>query len=256
VNRLALSEEAHRWHHQTVRYYRDLDRKAEASGLRPLKDFANLDDTPDALEKFRRKHPGFEPFEIVDAEGKRASGLSPRFHSMLLAWRDLLRGVWRGQARGWELDTLLGLNPAAFGPWTGPRGDDPVVGAWNAGLKEAHDAGFHFAPHYPVIRAHWDRSCFSYESGEAFQNAVYALWRKRWRARVCRLCDTYFIARKAAQWYCSRFCFQEGKNERNRQWWRERGLEWRKDFLKEKTKAEARARRESQRKGGKPDGTL
>jgi hypothetical protein len=227
--------------------------------------FANLGDERQHLKAFRRKYPGFESFEIVDAEGKRVSVMAPRFHSMVLAWRDLLRFVWRGQAHGWELDTLLGLNPAAFGPWTGPRGNDPVVGAWNAGLKEAQDAGFHFPPHYPVIRAHWSHSCyhlgmgvklvadhgpsdFSYESGEVFQNAVYALWRKRWRARVCPLCDTYFIARKAAQRYCSRFCFGEGKNERNRQWWREEGPGWRKRVLAEKFEAERRARR---KKGAK-----
>jgi hypothetical protein len=122
------------------------------------------------------------------------------------------------------------------------------VESWNAGLEAIRDAKFSFGPHYPTVRAHWRCGNLSYESGNAFQNSLYALWRKRWRAKICPLCDTYFIARKAAQRYCSRFCFGEGKNERSRQWWREEGPGWRKRVLAEKFKAERRARR---KKGAK-----
>ena len=240
-NKLAIPEGARRQHRDTVRHYRDLSRKAEASGLRALGDFANLVDDPRALRKFCRMHPDFEPLELLDGNGKRVRVMQVQFLPAVLAYRDLLRAVWRGQADASDLETLLGLNQAAFGKWVG---EGPLVDTWNAGLATIQAAGFCFSPYWPLVRARWESDgSFHYVGQSDFQNSVYALWRKRWRARVCPACESYFIAKKPADRYCSRFCFHEGKNQRNREWWRTRGAEWRKDYLAEKAKAERIARR-------------
>jgi hypothetical protein len=206
-------------------------RKATRGLLTALADFANLADDRSAIARFRRRHPGFQPFQVAGS-----SAMLARFRPALLAYRELLRRVWRGSADGWELLTLLGLNPAAFGEW---HGTADAVNLWNEGLNEIRGAGLDFFKTIPVLRASWELGTFSYASGSPFQNAVFILWQARWRARICPTCDSYFIAAEKADKYCSCFCAREGKNKRNRQWWRDRGPEWRKQYFAERKRAEA-----------------
>jgi hypothetical protein len=205
-----------------------------------LQDFANLGDAAEALDRFLRKWPNFVPFWLEKSQaGGRAleSPMEPSFLPVILAWRDLLRHVWRGKAERWELETLLGMNPDALGPWEGTA---PSVSMWNQGLEAIRAAGLQLAKLPPRIRARWEAGGLDYEHGTWFERGVFTLWKDRWRARVCPMCDSYFVARQKAQKFCSSFCVREGKNASNRRWWRESGPDWRKHYLTKKAKEEER----------------
>jgi hypothetical protein len=213
-----------------------------------LQDFANLSDAAGDLAKFRRKHPDFAPFIVISGQGQDAKLVSPleaRFLPAIVAWRDLLRHVWCGKAGGRELDTLLGLNPEAHGAWLGPA-PAPYVSLWNRGLEVILAAGLSVPKRPPTIRARWEAAGFYYE-GEEFERAVYALWQSRWRAKVCPMCQSYFVASQKAQKFCSSFCSREGKNASNRRWWHDSGPDWRKHYLTEKAKAERKTKRRKRR---------
>lgn len=213
--------------------------KHTAVNFLAFRDFANLGDGANDLEKFRRKHPGFAPFVLLEGE-RPVSPLDPRFLPAVLAWRDLVRKVWRGKADTWDLETLLGLNRDAFcRPWGGTA---PWTELWNRGLAAIEAAGLQIPVQLPRIHARWEADGFDYQ-GSAFENAVFALWQSRWRARVCPMCDSYFVAKQKAQKFCSPFCSQQGKNAANRRWWEESGRDWRKRYWAEKAKQEKRERK-------------
>jgi len=206
-----------------------------------LEDFVNLGDSPRDLVKFRQKYPGFAPFRLVKGEGADETKVSPfdaRFLPAILAWRDLLREVWRGDAAGWELETLLGIIPEARERWAGTA---PFVALWNHGLDAIEGAGLHIPKELARITAVWQDGQFDYR-GTDFEDAVFALWKSHWRAKVCPMCESYFIARphRKAQRFCSAFCASEGKRESNRRWWRESGGDWRRRLMKEKRREEGR----------------
>lgn len=216
-----------------------ITRKRDHLNFLALEDFVNLEDSANDLEKFHRKHPDFAPFALVTGDGvamEWVSPMEPRFLPAVLAWRDLLRKVWRGIADAWDLETLLGLNPDGYGPWGGTA---PWVGLWNHGLDAIHNAGLRIPKTLPRIRARWDAGSFDFR-GTEFENSIYALWQRRWRAKVCPMCESYFIATQKADKYCSRFCAKEARKASNRRWWKASGPDWRKRFLADKAKAEKR----------------
>jgi len=76
--------------------------------------------------------------------------------------------------------------------------------------------------------ADWDEGVFTYEGACNFQRALYLLFRESWRARVCEKCDAKFIARRAAQKYCTTDCSEEMQRELKLKWWDKHGEAWRK----------------------------
>jgi hypothetical protein len=230
-----------------------------------LEEFANLGDTAQDMAKFRRKHPGFAPpFALAKVGPECRQGwvrpLERPCLPLTFVWRDMLRRVWSGNAGEGELEMLLGLDWEAVGMVVnqdvggGIRGQDIVESrkelSWVADRwLKAEDAirgsGLVFAVYkkaQPRIRAPWQAAGKFQYSGNDFENAVFALWRSCWRARVCRMCESYFVAGEKAQKFCSKFCSREGKNQSNRRWWSESGPDWRKRYLEEKSKTEKRSR--------------
>jgi hypothetical protein len=53
----------------------------------------------------------------------------------------------------------------------------------------------------PMVLPLWSSGKFEYFTNEGadFQNALYYLLTESWRAKLCRRCQKYFIAEKAAQ---------------------------------------------------------
>lgn len=251
--------------------------------LAELADFANLPDDPKALRAFWRKHPsGFAPFVLVKGEGKNTTQISPwedqSFHKAVLAWRELLRRVWKGKGRQFQLEILLGIFPQAYANWptyskteqflqregetnaeydsrmmSGHKvdhADMELADLWEEGRKAIESAGCRILRLPPMsvgLRAVWETGEFEFRPGNDFSAAVYALWRQRWRARVCPMCDSYFSAKQKAQKFCSEFCAQQGKREANRRWWRTSGPDWRARLFEEKRKAERMKQRKDKR---------
>jgi hypothetical protein len=82
----------------------------------------------------------------------------------------------------------------------------------------------------------WRGGKFEYASSIDFQKAVWLLLSESWRAKVCRRCDKYFIADKAAQMFCSTPCSNQNKHETGRRYWHEKGTALRKQRTKKRSK--------------------
>lgn len=73
----------------------------------------------------------------------------------------------------------------------------------------------------------WNEGVFRYRGACHFQRALYLLFLESWKARACEKCSTKFIARRAAQKYCSTECSKSMQRELKQKWWAEHGDEWR-----------------------------
>jgi len=56
-----------------------------------------------------------------------------------------------------------------------------------------------------------------------FQQSLYELMQVRWRAKICRECGKYFIAKNTAQTFCSEKCAHAAQLKRSMEYWNREG---------------------------------
>lgn len=172
--------------------------------FRALEEFANIRTGNEGWSHFRRQWPNFFPGEAYDrvAEGSKPS---------IVDYPYCLDQLWIGADS--PVNILLGIEAA-------PSRVDELwpEDMWLAGIASIPAEFF----------VDWDEGIFRYRGACDFQRALYLLFRESWRARVCEKCLTKFIARRAAQKYCSTDCSENMQRELKQKWWAEHGQAWRK----------------------------
>jgi len=203
-------------------YERRLDRdlrRARPTLFEALEQFANIRTDGDGWTHFRSRWPAFFAEEQYDRVLK---GLKPSI-SDYPYW---LNQIWIGGESDPHLRILLGIETAPSSAEEGTPED-----SWLSGLSSIS----------AQLYADWDEGVFRYTSSCDFQKALYLLFLESWRARICEKCEAKFIAKRAAQKYCSTDCSGNMQRELKRKWWAEHGETWR----------ERRSTSTSKRKGGK-----
>ena len=159
--------------------------------LAPLIELANLGDSPEAVQRFRAKHPKFVP----KAE-------------KILAMRDLLRELWHGGERADRIAREL-----LFAEYHLPGAQgEPPIGVWKP------------------VGVDWRRGTITYSPEHEYQGPLYALLKCSRLAKVCARsgCTApYFVAGRITQQYCSTECAEAMQEQWRRDWWRAHGNEWR-----------------------------
>jgi hypothetical protein len=172
-----------------------------------LQDFANVRPNQQGWVNFRKRWPGFFP----DEEYERVKNNSTPNIADYPQWVD---GLWEGAEPEPILSILLGLKPP------------PDL----TSVESHEDAYGHQIASMPTDWwLDWGKGAFVYESTCDFQRALYLLYRESWRARICIKCAAKFIARRAAQKYCSTDCSEGIQQELKRKWWAEHGEKWRRE---------------------------
>jgi len=147
-------------------------------------------------------------------------------------YRDRLRYVWlRDDPDGKNLMVLLGFEQEAGGaggamirPFFAP-GHRPGSGDTLGGLPKGRqvvrpDAIEGLPEGQPTVqmsgRIEWEFGC-------ALQQAVYELMQSRWRAKVCPVCNRFFVAAKTAQKHCSPECYRMKKEKESLEYYHREG---------------------------------
>lgn len=197
-------------------------RKNRAILFDRLDRFVNMGNGQADVAAFLRYAPGFFPEMQRPVMQPDVKPTVP--HTGLVRLRDYLREVWRGRdANGQKLSTLLGL-----ATW-----NDADVAAdlyWLLHLDRTSAV------------ANWQTGSFDYVPGCQFQEAVYALMCDSWRAKVCEMCERYYIADKSRQRYCSVPCSVAAQSKAQLAYWNRRGKQ------KRRERATAKRRRKRAKK--------
>ena len=181
------------------KYERKLERDLQRdkwSLFEALQGFANVRADTEGWAHFGKLWPNFFPAEVYD---KAERDLRPSIRNYPY-WLDQ---IWIGGETGPYLKILLGLDTA---PDQGTPED-----AWIADLSTIP----------AKFCVDWDEGSFRYHGACDFHRALDLLFRESWRARVCEKCSTKFIARRAAQKYCSTDCSENMQRELKQKWWTE-----------------------------------
>jgi hypothetical protein len=184
---------------------RDL-RRARPRLFRALEQFANIRSDKEGWAHFRKLWPDFFPSDEYE---RAVQGLKPS----ILDYPYWLNQIWRGGETNPYLRILLGIETAP-----GSEDDGTPEESWIVGLSSIPSK----------FDADWNEGVFTYEGTCNFQRALYLLFRESWRGRVCEKCGANFIARRAAQKYCSTDCSESMQRELKQKWWTEHGETWRK----------------------------
>jgi hypothetical protein len=201
--------------------------------------FVNAGDSPEDYSRLEIAARSFWPINVKLHAGEngldRPIDWDPAAHSLYKAFRDYLRRVWVGDygpnsntwREGLYLNYLLGLDRNFImhepGTYRDPLLPDEAFGQGWAELRKKYPGGYSSSP-ANVVPA-WGKSRFEYIAANDFQEAVYALLRESWRAKICRMCKKYFIAEKSAQAFCSTACSGGNKRDRGLRYWRETGAQ-------------------------------
>lgn len=185
-----------------------------------LERFVNCGDSQEELKALFKAFPDICVFPVY-LEAAR---------ELFLYYREALRHVWGRSAMKStgrdDADFLLGL------PDSG--GHHP-----SSFLKAEHTfrvvcppfAYFHRAAH---LKTNWESGNFIYTTTNNFQRAFYLLFRESWRARVCTICNTYFIAEKPRQKFCSPSCSNRSRLQSNLVWYHREGAERRRRIARKR----------------------
>ena len=191
-----------------------------------LENFVNISDDEAAYEMFAAQSPDFFPMEIDDGSGNRLTWVS-ECQEMVLTFRDLLRSIWRSDPRALRDETLrilMSLAPEVFQNSEGYySGSNSPAGHFDNAIRKLKIFHPDVKPISANIIPSWRSGIFIYRPLNAFQNALYLLFRESWRARVCPSCERFFIADKAARMYCTSRCSGEARRRRDLDWWRREG---------------------------------
>jgi hypothetical protein len=193
---------------------RDL-RRDRPKLLQALQEFANIPDDKNVWATFRKRWPNFFPEDEYDKVAKD-SKLS------ICSYPYWLHQIWIGGERAPHLEIMLGLMEAPV--------DGTPEDAWVADLSSIP----------AKFSVEWDQGVFCYEGGCDFQRALYLLFRESWRARICEKCHSKFIAKRAAQRFCTTDCSENMQRELKRKWWAEHGEAWRRERKESKRKRKGR----------------
>jgi hypothetical protein len=190
------------------RYERILDRKLRKNKgklFQALEEFVNIGPSPDLWARFKTRWPKFFPREEYD---RAANGVKPS----IAAYPFCLDRLWTNAEAA--LDILLGIdNGAPYRP--------EVLMPEDVWLADVASIPAH-------LDLDWDEGIFRYRPACDFQRALYLLFLESWRAMVCEKCGLKFIARRAAQKYCSTDCSEGVQRELKQKWWAAHGQAWRK----------------------------
>lgn len=238
-----------------------------------LAEFANMGDKQEAWYSFRLKQPNFFPPEVstwiyTDADDWLKSDSSVRrFAKPSLLWyRDLLRNVWaRNDRYGTNLAILLGFErpnwignilveqASASGKETLSGKirtidgqlcvvpDDVPAPVFRRAMAqdESRDGQLEtmggLPQGRPVVEGNTGEILWKF--GCILQQAVYDLMQTRWRAKICPICGSYFVAEKTARKLCSTRCTGEQLIKRSLKYY----------FSKGKAKRQERQKREKNR---------
>ena len=217
-----------------------LNPRAERELLDALCYLARMGDSLEELKRYSALSGALSPLDAyTDREGRAIDLLNQKYHRDVLLMRDYLRWVWkREDVRGITLRTLLGLDPRC--PFPGLR-HKPFPADEMVGISLRFKGAQGSIP-VPSISPNLQTGEIEYRPQTCFQQAMFALLKNGWRARVCDDCDQFYVADKQAQRYCSTRCGKERKKRYDRRYWQTRG----------NAKRKARqAREKSERKRGK-----
>jgi hypothetical protein len=196
------------------------------------------------LQLFRLQNPQFFPQDFYDQSEMLARAGKDNYFDW---YKRLLRAVWEGRdAENKRLAVLLGLeNAGYYGPLGGDfqreAGENMAIFSSLASLWSNTEAGVDLAAHQ-LFSAHiapdWQGEELRYRPAIEFQEAVYALMRESWRARLCN-CGRYIIAAKPKTTYCSTGCNGKAraKQERDRVRWHSDGKAQRAERKRKKKEA-------------------
>jgi hypothetical protein len=123
-----------------------------------------------------------------------------------------------------SLEFLLGLTDDLNKSLKTVRCDDQTV--YGTDFPELNFAAEQIIRACPCASVEWSPHLFlgwksekpSYEGLCDFQEAVWLLWSQKWRARVCKQCQAYFVAEKKHQLYCNAECSRESHKSSARRW--------------------------------------
>jgi hypothetical protein len=185
------------------KYERKLDRELRRDKRKlfeALEEFANI--RPEEWSYFRKRRPAFFPEEEYD---RVAKGLKPS----IADYPFCLDRLWIGTDS--PLAIMLGIDATPLVEELLPED------MWLAGVASIQ----------AQFDVDWEEGVFRYRGVCDFQRALYLLFRESWRARLCDRCDAKFIARRAAQKYCTTDCSELMQRELKRKWWAAHGEAWR-----------------------------
>jgi hypothetical protein len=182
--------------------------------FRALEEFTAMRGDKEAWEHFQKRWPEF--FPELEYE-KVASNEVPSIAEFPY-WLDQ---IWMGGETDPYLGIMLGIRPT-------PKPEE---------LNPEESGAIRLSSIPPALfQLDWQTGSTRYHGGCDFQRALYLLYRESWRAKVCEVCEATFIAKRAAQKYCSTDCSESVQRQVKRQWWQEHGEEWRKERTTSKAK--------------------
>jgi hypothetical protein len=182
--------------------------------FRALDEFANIRSDAEGWAHFRKRWPNFFPAHYYDTvnDGSKQN---------ILGYPYWLHHVWLNWELGeMALPILLGIDPNP------ERTEGTPEEAWLSDLVSIPGAFY----------VDWDEGVFRYRGACDFQRALYLLFLDSWRARFCEKCKAKFIAKRAAQKFCTTDCSAAMQREFRRRWWAEHGTAWRQKRQKSKLK--------------------
>ena len=201
------------------KYERSLDRELIRDRQKffdGLEEFANIRSDKEGWAQFRRRWPKFFPAEEYE---RVAKGLKPSIGD----YPYCLHQLWIGADS--PVRIMLGIDAVPY------RVEElQPEEMWLAGV----------APIPARFDVEWDEGVFRYRGACDFQRALYLLFLESWKAKVCEKCKTKFIARRAAQKYCSTDCSESMQRESKRKWWAEQGEALRRQRRKSKRKRQTK----------------
>jgi hypothetical protein len=171
-------------------------------------DLVNLQAVDVALCEFRKKYDldGELASSSFPQELRKRYGKNP--DERLLFFRDLAQRLWNGGQGG-----IRSLEEFLFAPVTGAR------------YVQASPDG---------VRIDWRHQAFTYQPRTNLQAAFYHLMQHSHLAKVCGNAECarpYFIGVRPNERYCSDACFEQSQERAKKNWWKERGKEWRAERL-------------------------
>jgi len=209
--------------------------------FRALQDYVNTGDSFDSFRRFRTKWPMFfHEADYEEVEQQIRAGVEEEA-CFFPKYKSYLRAIWEQSDRqaasrrqsdpsrnADRLLIMLGVRDDLIFNYT----QDMMVEDMMVATPHLHYVNTWFARYIPD----WRSGEFIYKAVVPFQEALFALFKSSWRARICPLeddcnspCSTpYFIAEKPRQKYCSTECSNIAKSKVRNKWWSKHGKSWRK----------------------------
>ena len=204
-----------------------MEKKANLADV--LRDFANLQRTPEAIARFQKKWPDFLPpkpsvahkLVIRKPSGETVPLDVPEDQQYILVLQRIVQMLWVGSPDptvGKQLEGILLTGELSF------KTDFSLLQHLNT-------------PQLPgIFSIDMNRGVFVYQPQTMLQEALYYLLQNLSLAKICanrQDCPApYFIAGRSNIRYCSEDCLNFKQRESKREWWQEKGEEWRQDRKK------------------------